>query len=168
MMNPRHLYFIRTNEKFLAYQGQKKSCVLSFVRYNDGIHVFQFIRNRAIKIRKKRDGSYYLLRSNKPYTKHDTDFNILRATPDDILPDFMVNNINIDIIDEINQKNDTTIEMHSNYINNIINDFETDNDIDILYKLNLESIYMGTKFNISEFLESLNNPLGNDSDDDDA
>lgn len=149
-MNPRNLYFLKSNSRLFAYQGYKQNCVLGFLRLKDANNIASFIYDRNIQIRQKKGQNYmYSLIRSKEKLISPREIEIVQYEPEEALIEFITNNVKYDIIDQITPKNNVIVNLYSNYT---FSEYDiSDNDI---YREKLETIYNNEEFDLYKYLSN--------------
>lgn len=158
MMIPKNIYVVQqTNNTYLGHLG-KKSSVFGFVKLHHAMDVKTYLEKKQFVV-SKLDTCYYIIK-NKPVKRlppnknnalklknRNTNINIARMSPDNIMMEMVTNNLNFELIDEINTDGESVL-LQSNF------EFAIPEELhEMIVRKRLDALYNDQPFSIEEFLE---------------
>lgn len=120
MLMPKNLYIVQYDGKYLGHvntTGQAKTCLFGFIKRTDALATRQLIRYQPIETRKYASNCYILKTNPLVNPKKPINRKQLQITSHEtleVIVESLVHNVKIELIDEVEKKNDDVM-LYSNF-----------------------------------------------------
>lgn len=117
---PKNLYTLQYDGKYLGHvnaTGQAKTCIFGFIKRTDALVTRQLIRYQPIETRKYASNCYILKTTPMVNPKKPINRKQLQITSHEtleVIVESLVHNVKIELIDEVERKNDDVM-LYSNF-----------------------------------------------------